>query len=360
MNCSMPRVVDLFSGCGGLSEGFSQAGFDITVAVEKDAAAAKTYAANHPDTKIIVEDIRSVSPRELGVFEVDVVIGGFPCRPFSTANRQNQGRGHPDWPLHHEFLRIIRETNPRAFVIENVPAIDKSEGPHRARSVLNDIVEQASRLGFHTTHDVLNAAYFGVPQERERRFIIGSKGVKPFFPVPIELDTDDWVTVADAISDLPEAVYTDINRPQRFAYCSEPQGAYQEARRRDSGDVVDHLCTKHGNAVIQRYKTIPPGCNWHKIPRRLLAHTNTKNMHSNLYRRLDWQNLAPTIAHIRKCHLIHPSFHRTLSAREGARLQSFNDTYHFYGNKDQVYQQIADAVPPLLARAVAQHLIKHL
>lgn len=357
MGHGKPNVIDLFCGCGGLSEGFKQAGYSIVAAVEKDSAAARTYAINHPEVILYPQDIRALPTASLALSgRVDVIIGGAPCKPFSPANRRSSPESHPEQPLYQEFLRLVRDTLPIAFVFENVPQIQQMRTARRGMSVADDILHQAKHLGYITFLGVINAASYDVPQERKRIVIVGTK--KHAFQVPPVLKPETLITVYDAISDLPEHTYLNRNSPRNFSYDTPPKSNYQAARRTNSQEIIDHFSIDHGSEVLQRFSHIPPGGNWRDVPEKLLAHSSTRNKHSNIYRRLDWAKPAPTITHIRKCLLIHPKFNRTISAREGARLQSFDDTYRFSGSKDQVYQQIADAVPPILARAIAQQLLK--
>lgn len=349
-----PLCVDLFSGSGGFSTGFKKAGYKIVLAVEKNTSAAETYSANHPETAVIKDDIKNIKVMDLELkSKIDIIIGGFPCKPFSSANRTNSGTLHKDNQLYLEFLSFLRHIEPRQFVIENVPGL-KSQN----KVIIESILDTTKGMGYKVEVDIINMAKYGLPQERERIFIIGSKSKPINFPESVLTTADKWITVGEAISDLQEEVCSDPSYV--FDYQVEPKNTYQIMRRYGSFKLYNHFCTDHSEKVLQKIRCIPPGGNWRNIPYDLLTKQERTNKHSNSYRRLRNDNPSPTITNIRKTVLIHPQFQRTLSAREGARLQGFDDTYLFKGTKDDVLQQIADAVPPIISECLANKLIAEL
>jgi DNA (cytosine-5)-methyltransferase 1 len=363
MELQQPVAIDLFSGAGGMSTGFMKAGINIKLAIEKNSSAAKTYKHNHPNTSILNKDIQSLEISNLGYKnqEIDLIFGGFPCKPFSNANRNKRNREslfHPDLYLYQDFLRFIEYFSPKVFVVENVGGINSIVNPDTSKSILDEFLEFTQKLGYYVNWQILRMTKFGIPQDRDRIFLIGGKKHNIPIPEPPYPDPNEWITVEDAISDLPFNTTTNPHEVLDYSTC--PQTKYQKARRISSNILVNHFCTEHKSEAIKKFSTVPPGGNWRNIPTGLFGNKDTKNKHSNLYRRLEWNKPAPTITHIRKTMLIHPSENRTLSAREAARLQGFDDNYHFFGNKNEIYQQITDAVSPIVAEVIAKKVINYL
>jgi len=361
-----PIAIDLFAGAGGLSVGFSKAGWRVVQAVECDPHAAETYRYNHPNVDVLEADIRNVDPREclkrLGLRPGDVtaVIGGPPCQGFSTSNRRTRNSANPNNGLYKEFFRFVRVIEPVWFVLENVSGMTGFNGG----VVLDEIASICGRLGYESVWAVLNAAEYGVPQIRRRVFVVGKRLGVPFkFPSATHgPGLEKKVTVGWAIGDLP--VLGNGASTDRLMYRRNggQLTAYQRYMRADNGDnglVQGNLVSRNNATVIKRYGYIAPGENWEAIPRRLM--TNYKNpslCHTGIYHRLEWGKLSKVIGNFRKNMLIHPRQDRGLSVREAARLQSFPDSYVFLGSIGFQQQQVADAVPPLLAEVVAQAVLQ--
>ncbi|SDP61359.1 DNA cytosine methyltransferase [Desulforhopalus singaporensis] len=367
---SKPRVLDLFSGAGGLSEGFIQAGFHVVASVEKDKNAVETQRANHSfnsegcKTEIIQEDLREpekvISRLEsIGINEVDVIIGGPPCQGFTRANRQTATKDNPLNSLFFYYADLVEHYQPKVFVMENVGDLERFAGG----SVLKDIKVTFDEIGYYCDSKVLNAINFGVPQSRNRIFLIGvrkNSNLEIKFPEPF-IEKDGGIkttTVWDAISDLP--VLSNGASVDELSYANtEPENSYQEVMRsKTNGRVSNNLVTRNSDLILQRYKHIPPGGNWRDIPDELMGNYKDKNRcHSWIYLRLKEDLPSVTITHFRKSMLIHPREHRGLSVREAARLQSFPDHFVFKGRIGSQQQQVANAVPPLLAKAVANQIM---
>jgi len=364
-----PAVVSLFAGAGGMAQGFAVAGFEIAFATDNDKGCLETFEANHPGVAIVEADIRSVTASTvadacgLGRGEIDVLIGGPPCRGFSSGNRHNGGKQNPHNELVYEFARLVRELRPRWFVMENVMGLWYMESG-RVRSRLISALSETH----HVYPAFLNAAAYGVPQTRRRMFLVGSTdqaagfefppaifGVQPTFQNP---RVQPFVAVADAISDLP--ALGDSRGEDVTKYQGPARTSYQRMMRRGSKILLNHIITRNSSDVIARFRRIKPGGNWSSLSDAMIRKWRStsieevkKASHHNLYRRLDPTKPSPTIGNYRKSMLIHPTEDRGLSAREAARLQSFPDVYVFKGGIGSIQQQIGNATPPLLAEAIA-------
>lgn len=343
------NAIDIFSGAGGMSIGAAMAGIDVIVAVEFDKHAAATFKANHPESEIITKDIREV------IFEEKyrapfLLFGGPPCQGFSTSNTKTRNSGNSNNSLFHEYIRQVKELSPQWFVFENVEGITSFE----KGTVVKKLEEEFLKLGYKNTWDVLTASNYGVPQKRNRFFMVGNRlNVDFVFP---EKDIN-IVTVKDAIEDLPKLKNGDSF--DDLDYKKIEQNPYVKLMRGITKKVSQNYVSKNKDYVIERYKHIKPGENWKAIPLELMKnYTDTKNCHSGIYKRLDPNSPSVVIANYRKNMLIHPFENRGLSVREAARIQSFPDSFIFKGNLSFQQQQIGNAVPPLLAKAIFEQIIK--
>lgn len=379
--------IDLFSGAGGLSCGLQMAGFQPILANELVEAHAQTYKKNHSDAEVVVGDVRQVSEvslkKQLGLVsgELDLLAGGPPCQGFSVnapIRSLDDERNH----LFKDFLRVAAELLPKAVLIENVPGIvSLGKG-----TVIQQIYKELESLGYRVNHKILFAGHHGVPQTRYRTIIIGIKnGVNIDFPEP-EYNSSSpanfagskelcikippifagtlkkQTTVYDAISDLPPIENGAKNSVME--YFSECKSEYQKILRNGSKKVLNHSCSGLGKVNLERLRFIPPGGNWTNIPHELLPkgmQRARKSDHTKRYGRLDPNGLASTI--LTKCDphwgsFIHPEQDRIISIREAARLQSFPDNYEFTGTISEQYEQVGNAVPPLLAKAIGTQIRK--
>lgn len=371
-------TVDLFSGSGGLSEGFARAGFRIVLAIDNNRHAAETYSFNHKSrgTKFLCRDIIDVASDDVldAVFDkghegVDVVVGGPPCKGFSAANMRSRSVDNPANSLPHHFLRFIKDLQPEYFVMENVPGLlTLAKGEVKER-----FLKECKKIGYNVGYSVLNSMYYGVPQKRERVFFLGIKGSGAIsFPEYSHLSPGQAVMfgkarhilVSDALSDLP-SIGDGGGGENECAYSSNPKTEYQRIMRKgkSSADsrLHNHVCTKNSEIVVERFKKISPGGNWRDIPEDLLKingeYERLDRTHAHIYKRLHPKELAPTIANFRKAMLQHPFENRIISVREAARLQSFPDAYVFKGGISAMQQQVADAVPVFFAEAIAKQII---
>ncbi|MFM5980333.1 MAG: DNA cytosine methyltransferase [Sphaerospermopsis kisseleviana] len=393
-----PIAIDLFAGAGGFGLGFAMGGFNIPLSVEIDAWACDTLRYNHPDMKIIQDDIRNFntlsSVKEICLYKPDIVIGGPPCQGFSVAGPARKDPNDPRNTLFINFSQWINFLQPKAFVMENVKGLllrKNSEG----LKVIDIIKQTFEELGYFVEVWLLNSAEYGVPQVRERVFIVGNKLGKQL-GTPQKTHSLDllknkiWqlsleeinllpaISLWDAISDLPPLNAREGKEEQ--PYISEYQNQYQHWIRNGSKILYNHVAMEHSPRLVERFKQIKWGESSSDVPIEYGAKRRSGNgdLSNKTYdqnnRRLHPYKPSHTIAASFYANFIHPFQHRNLTAREGARVQSFPDTYRFLGKKTVVshkllhrenrlnekflcqYNQIGNAVPPLLAQAIAIHL----
>jgi DNA (cytosine-5)-methyltransferase 1 len=365
--CKRLKAVDLFAGTGGLSLGFEEAGFDVQFAVEDDYYSALTYQMNRMKNHTVVlwSDIRNLDfrvllkKRKIKKGQIDILLCGPPCQGYSQSNMRTRDDRNPQNSLYFEFLRAVRDIQPMWVVFENVPGIVTFQ----KGKVVKELVENVEAIGYSCCYKIINAVDYGVPQFRRRFFLVGTRMSTNFlFPTPtFGVSGKTYVTVRDAISDLPSLRNGNRLDTMEYATNGAKLSRYQKVARKNwNADYVLNNCvTKNSNMIVKRYKYIEPGYNWKDIPKRLLTnYKNTLNCHSGIYRRLKWEQPAIIISNFRKNMLIHPEHDRGISVREAARLQSFPDNYHFFGPLSYQQQQVADAVPPLLAQILAESIKK--
>lgn len=349
----MARIIDLFAGAGGLSQGFRQQGFTVALANEYDPEIAKAYAHNHPDTRLIVDDIRNINLNHTFTplrGDIDVVIGGPPCQGFSQKGQRKTIHDDRNY-LFREFVEVVRITRPSYFVMENVPNLLTAENGlfHQ------ELEELFQSIGYQISANILNAASFGVPQMRRRAIIIG----KLQAPAPtVQPSATHRTTVWDAISDL--AILDSGEGSEEAEYPIPPTTEYQKARRKDSRRLWNHVATRHSPIVLERLRLIPPNCTQKVLPEE----HRTKSVYSGTWTRLNSAGLAPTITTRfdtpSSGQFTHPYLDRALTVREAARLQSFPDNYRFIGNKMSQMRQVGNAVPVVLAEEIARTILDDL
>jgi DNA (cytosine-5)-methyltransferase 1 len=361
----LKTALDLFAGSGGFTCGAQWAGLRILQAVEVNAHAVRTYARNNPDVDLINSDVRLLDPldciRRLGLMpgDIDVILAGPPCQGFSDSNRRTRTIDNPKNHLYKEVLRFCSAIRPKCVVIENVAGLRTLSGGVVLQSILNGCRE----LGYEVAWKVLCAADYGVPQLRNRIFIVASKNSGTIsFPDPTHGSDRNLrhVTVGEAIRDLPvlrNGAAVDYRPYRQQAELTDFQLLLRDGRV-TNGPVQGNLVTRSAELILKRYAGIRAGQNWEALPRRLLRnYQDASRCHTGIYYRLRWDRPAKVLGNFRKNMLIHPSQNRGLSVREAARLQSFPDSYEFVGSIGFQQQQVADAVPPLLAMAVVRHIM---
>jgi DNA (cytosine-5)-methyltransferase 1 len=342
-----PRVIDLFAGVGGLSLGFEKKGFDVVLANEYDASIAASYIANHKNTKMIVGDITSLDLEDtFGKLAgtIDVVIGGPPCQGFSQKGQRKTIHDERNF-LFKYYVSVVELVNPKYFVMENVPNLLTAEGGY----FRHEIEELFNKLGYSLEYGVLNASDYGVPQNRRRAVIIGKlNGDAPKLPVPKRND----VTIWDAISDLAYLESGEGSEEQEYKYPAESD--YEKMLRKDSSKLFNHIATKHSPLALERLALIPPNAGREVLPEEHL----TKSIYSGTWTRMKKDEISVTITTRfdtpSSGKFTHPFLNRAITVREAARIQSFPDNFHFVGNKGSQMKQVGNAVPPLLAAAIAE------
>jgi DNA (cytosine-5)-methyltransferase 1 len=374
------NVFDLFCGTGGFSYGMEHSGLGFTTRFGIDVlpVATETFKLNHGNAVAMCGDIRKArraavkEATKLAKGKVDVLVGGPPCQGFSSIRPfRSTNDDDPRNTLFEEYASFVNYFRPRVFVLENVVGL----ATHKNGDTVAAMEECFHALGYTTEWRLLNAAHFGVPQKRERFVMFGvEKGIKIKFPEPthsyegstigyrdrsriISARVDDLfaqppvlqpaVTVMDAIGDLPPVESGD----ETFEYTMAPKTAYQSERRKAAKALSMHAATAHSKKMLEIIRH--SGKNISCIPKHLIT-----SGFSSSYSRLDANEPSVTLTvnfvHPASNRCIHPVQQRALTAREGARLQSYDDTFQFAGNRTQVVRQIGNAVPPLLGRAIAR------
>lgn len=339
-------VLDLFCGCGGLSLGFEDAGYNIILGIDNWSDALKTFSFNHQASKTLCQDLSQIDIKEFirlkGIKDIDVIIGGPPCQGFSIAGKRvlDDERNL----LYKSFLKFVELLKPKAFLMENVPNIlSMGKGIVKA-NIINDF----SNIGYTLSINKLTASDFGVPQNRKRAFFVGLRKGQIFeFPKPTAIDK---INTQDAISDLPDVDLTD-----KANYTIVAQSSYQIKMRSGSQFVYNHQLTSHKPKTVEIIALVPDGGNYKNLPEKL-KDTRKVNI---AWTRLNSQKPSFTIDTGHRHHF-HYKFNRVPTVRESARIQSFPDKFVFLGSKTSQYKQVGNAVPPLLAKALALTLKKYL
>lgn len=348
--------IDIFSGAGGLSLGAEMAGIKIKTAIEINKSASQTFLRNHAGAKVLQEDIQNIDPQNLikGKKNVFVIMGGPPCQGFSMSNTRTRNMENQKNFLFLEFVRFVQEIRPEWFVLENVWGITNiNEG--KTRTMIEDHFRAIDGYN-NITSSILWASDYGVPQKRNRFFLVGNRlGID--FKFPEKQSTK--ITVKEAINDLPSLQNGEMLEEAKYTQSIEEASAYARLMRQGSDKARQNYVSRNNELVIERYRHIGQGQNWRAIPDSLMQnYADKRRCHSGIYKRLREDQPSVVISNYRKSMLIHPWEDRGISVREAARLQSFPDTFIFEGSLMHIQQQIGNAVPPLLAKAVFQQIIK--
>jgi len=338
------KIIDLFCGCGGLSCGFEQAGFEVSLAIDMWEDAIKTFNYNHKLPVAKCEDIHNLTNNWLKDFNqknnIIGIIGGPPCQGFSTVGKRDIN--DPRNQLYMEYCRIVKNIQPKFFVLENVKGLlTLNNGAFK-----EDIQERFSKLGYIVNFQIVNAKDYGVPQNRLRVFFVGIKDKKFIFPK----SNGETLTCSDALSDMP--VLNIQNGQKEFMpYSSQPKNEYQKLMRIHSHGFYNNQITTHTKQTIDIIKLIKDGGSIKNLPPE---YWNIRK-YNKAFERMSSVRPSNTVDTGHR-NYFHYSENRIPTARENARLQSFPDRFHFLGTKGSQYKQIGNAVPPLLAYAIAKSI----
>jgi DNA (cytosine-5-)-methyltransferase len=347
------NVLDLFCGCGGLSKGFEESGYNILIGVDFEQSALNTYNANHKTAKGILLDLSEpesfdIIDKELNGQTIDVIIGGPPCQGFSlTGPRDFDDKRNK---LYLAMIETVKRYQPRAFMIENVPGMAnlyKGE-------VRDEIVRRFTKLGYTVTYKIVCAADYGVPQIRKRLVFIGLKNspVSFEFPAPY-LSEEDYLTCEDALSDLPSL--SDCLGSEISEYETEPQNEFQRLMRGNSTQLHNHTAINHKQFVKDVIALVPDGGNYKDLP----PGVGDSRIFHMAWTRLNSRRPARTVDTGHR-NLFHYKWNRCPTVRESARIQTFPDDFVFLGTRGQQNKQVGNAVPVLLAKAIAEQLLHYL
>jgi DNA (cytosine-5)-methyltransferase 1 len=377
----MFSVFDLFCGTGGFSQGFEQTGaFQVVAGLDSLEDRIRTFQANHPHAiafhKNITKFRAAAAAKELGMKQgdLDILIGGPPCQGFSSirpfrSNNEDDPRNH----LFNHFGFYLRHFKPRIFVLENVVGMVSHKNGDAVKKMLSFFED----IGYTVNWAVLNSAYYGLPQRRERVIFIGNlDGKKIQFPEPTHYYNgrsmvnngtpyikplpltshllQSVLTVEDAIGDLPPVKAGEV----ASHYCETHKlTEYQRARRGNCEQLTLHIATNHTDRMLEIIRL--SGTNRSALPDGM-----TTSGFSTSYSRLDAVEPSVTLTvnfvHPASNKCIHPSQDRALTPREGARIQGFDDSFIFHGSRTQIVKQIGNAVPPLLGQVIAETILKYL
>jgi len=371
MNNSKIKVVDLFCGVGGLSYGFAKdKNFEIIAANEVLPNMAKAYELNHPNVKVYCKDIKDFGIKDLvkdfslKKGDIDIVVGGPPCQAYSTVGKRliDDPRGK----LFQEYYRVLKEIDPKVFVFENVKGLLSMQNGE----LFNTIISLFKSLNYSVSFKTLNSADYGVPQTRERVFIVGTKLKSAFlYPKPTHENKESnntffdnnnlspHLSIAEAIGDLPFIK----SGEESFCYESQSQNLFQELMRKNAPKrLMDHNAPRNNERLIEIMEKLPDGGTPLDLPENL----RPKSGFANTYCRLWWNRPSTTITRnfstpsSSRC--IHPKAPRPLTTREGARIQCFPDDYVFYGSRSDRNLQIGNAVPTFLSIAIKDSILEHI
>ena len=375
------NIVDLFAGAGGMSEGFSQAGFNIIAANEILVDASQTYIENHKNTLMLTGDIQKISVNDfltkcnISKSDIDIVIGGPPCQGFSMANRQKL-INDPRNKLYKYFVNFVAETKPMIFVMENVKGI---------KSKVDVIINDFKNINYSVKYKIINAKDFGVPQNRERIFFIGTnirdteeKNIEIINKIFAEIDKHkclEPINLCDALWGLRKL--KPLPKKNMTNFESNEFGKIEDIILRESlppkyvldinggkipTKVFNHKTRYNNERDKEIFQRLPQGGNSnHPLIAEIMPYQNRTHIFKDKYYKLKSNTVSKTItAHMKfDCNMyIHPFESRGLTPREAARIQSFPDTYKFEGAFTRWYLQIGNAVPPLLAKCVGLSIKK--
>lgn len=381
----IPGFIDLFCGAGGFSWGWTRAGFRSLAGVDSNVAALRTHEVNfrHTGGVTLNRNLETFSPQQLRAsirdpFRIFAVIGGPPCQGWSRVGRgkirslNNDATSllqDPRNKLYKRFLEFASYLKAPVCVMENVPGMLSIEGVNVAELVCRNFQD----AGYDCAYGLVNAAWFGTPQDRKRLIFVG---IKRSLRKPIDMNSlfgfasqfrkqtlrlPNVVTVKNAIADLPALLAGDEEDPKSYPLRRGRLSRYAELMRHDNHMLTDHVTRTHNVQDIEAFSTMPEGGVYADLAAEFKRYRD--DIFRDKYKRLFWNRPSWTVtAHLAKdCYThIHPTQSRTISIREAARLQSFPDAFRLFGNVGDRYRQVGNAVPPLMAWGIAEFVRQHL
>ncbi len=376
---SSPKALDLFAGSGGLSTGLEWAGFDVVSAIERDEWAAETYRTNHARTVLIADDIKNYTDSffKMNFSGIDLVAGGPPCQGYSVSGKRQYGIYKQENFLVNDFIRIVKIVQPKIFILENVRGLASATMEGRTK-VLEHILCELIESGYFVYNKIIQAADFGIPQYRTRIIIIGSKSkLSHPFPDPTHGGPlKGHLGVMHAISDLP-LVNAGEGSETLTPYPGKAENSFQKRMRKGCTGVFNHVAMKHSQRLVERFSQIPPGGKGYDMGRKGCENPQVTVYKSNNQRLVSHLPSLCITANFQSTY-IHPVLNRNLTAREAARIMTFPDRYVFCGKRTLMsssllhkegrhqenhlsqYNQIGNAVPPVLAELIANHLLEQI
>lgn len=347
------NVVDLFCGCGGLSKGFEEAGYNTLLGVDIEQSALNTFEKNHKgavgmNLDLSASDSFDKIDKVVNGRAIDVIVGGPPCQGFSlTGSRNFEDKRNK---LYLAMIETVRRFQPKVFLIENVPGMANLYNG----AVKDEIVKRFTEMGYNVSYKIVCAADYGVPQIRKRLVFVGLRNseVKYEFPEPI-LEEKNYITCKQAISDLPSLV--DDLGEEVSSYTHAPETNFQKKMRGDCDVLYNHVAVNHKDFVKKVIAQVPDGGNYKDLPAGV---GESRNFHM-AWTRYASNKPSRTIDTGHRNNF-HYKWNRCPTVRESARLQSFPDDFVFTGNKTQQNRQVGNAVPVLLAYALAKRILDYL
>ncbi len=378
--------IDCFSGPGGFCTGLHAAGFETKVAIEYIKSCVETYSANHPEVHVIHSDIRNVTADQILPYipkeGIDLVTSGMPCETFSTAGNSSRAAYDDRQFLFREGIRIAQIVNAKMILFENVPNIQNKRIAKDSKELIIDYLKkELIEAGYSNFKEfILDASKYGVPQKRKRFFILAAKDLKYNIEAPIETQ-DQEVNVKDAFIDIPEVIANTgkenpiyLNQDSEYSLLMKNDDFWK--RKTIEKKLLNHLPMNHRKYIIERFSILRQGEGLKELfarfsPGELAEYQSRKVIPKTIYvkrnYRLRWTEASPTVTSHCLDEFVHPEQNRALTVRECARLQSFPDSYDFVGGpylvahddrtQQDKYEQIGDAVPPLLAYAWGKKII---
>ena len=346
-------VIDLFSGCGGFSYGFQQAGYHVLLGVDNTKIALDTFKVNHHNSKTLLLDLHEDKAIDdiveaTGNKKVDVIIGGPPCQGFSLTGSRNESDERNT--LFNAVFRLANKLKPKAIIIENVQGLlTLYKGKAK-----KEIIELCEEMGYNCSPKLLYAPDYGVPQIRKRVFFVAIRKELGVFQFPEPIHTPEtYVGCKDAIGDLPNV--TPVRQSDKVKYNKPAFSDYQVSMRNGSNAILNHEATKHTEHVINVIAQVPEGGNHKDLP----PGVGDSRKFNEAWTRYHSEKPSRTIDTGHRNHF-HYKWNRVPTVRENARLQSFPDSFVFLGTKTQQYRQVGNAVPPLLGKVLGEQLLNYL